>query len=173
MWRFCVADFQMTTLTRRRSLISLAENYLIYEFLMVASFLRRTFEHSISLKGVQLMVVKRSYFAGSMVVCTLTFTVSIGSALAQGQWTRDAIEKQIRTEKSDLQRDEEQLAADVSYLRKSLRQRKSQELITQLRYQVRQDWQQIVLDRGHSDSEREDQTSNLVNRRHKRNAQSG
>ena len=141
--------------------------------LMVALFLRRNFEYSISLKGVQLMVVKSSSFAGSMVVGALIFTVSIGSALAQGQSNRGESEKQIRTDKSDLQRDEEQLAADVSYLRKSLRQRKSQALITQLRDQVRQDWRQIVLDRGHSDPDQMDQTSNLVNRRHKRNAQTG
>ncbi len=119
------------------------------------------------------MVVKRSYFAGSMVVGALMFTVIIGSALAQGRWNRDGSEKQIRTDKSDLQRDEELLTADVSYLRKSLRQNKSQKLITQLRYQVRQDWQQIVLDRGHSAPDQMDQMPNLVNRRHKRTAQNG
>jgi hypothetical protein len=119
------------------------------------------------------VVMKRNYVIGSLLACSLTFTVSIGNALAQGRWNHDGSEKQIRTDKSDLLRDEEQLAADVSYLRKSLRQNKCQELITQLRYQVRQDWQQIVLDRGHSGSERLDQTSNLVNRRHKRNGQTG
>jgi hypothetical protein len=119
------------------------------------------------------VVMKRSYVAGSLFACSLTFTVSIGNALAHGRWSRDGSEKQIRTHKSDLQRDEELLAADVSYLRKSLRQNKSQKLITQLRYQVRQDWQQIVLDRGHSAPDQVDQTPSLVNRRHLRNAQNG
>ncbi len=114
------------------------------------------------------MISKRSYVIGSLLACTLTFTVT----LAQGHGSRDG-EKQSRPELSDLQRDEEQLAADVSSLRNSLRLHKSRERIEQLRYQVRQDWQQIVLDRGHSDSDQVDQTSNLVNRRHRQNAHTG
>jgi hypothetical protein len=113
------------------------------------------------------VILKRSCVVGSLLACNLAFTVT----LAQGRWSRDGSEKQIRTDKSDLQRDDEQLAADVNYLRKSLRQHKSQELITQLRYQVRQDWQQIVLDRGHSVPDQVDRMLDLVNRRHKRNAQ--
>jgi hypothetical protein len=119
------------------------------------------------------MVMTRRYFVGSLCACILSFLVVIGMPLAQGRWNRDEGEKAVRIVDSEMQRDQDRLASDVSALRKSLGQHKSQEIITQLRYQVRQDWQQIVLDRGHSGSERLDQTSNLVNRRHKRNGQTG
>jgi hypothetical protein len=117
--------------------------------------------------------MKRSYVVGSLFACILSFAVSIGIALSLGHRSREGSQKQVRNDRSELQRDADRLASDVSDLRNLLLQHQSQEHIAELRDQVRQDWHQIVLDRGHADLYREDQIPNLVNRRHKRNALSG
>jgi hypothetical protein len=99
-----------------------------------------------------------------MFACSLFFPISALFASAQENGRPLRAHEQVCLDKSELQRDEERLKTDVESLRKSLRQHGSQEQIERLRRQVQQDWNQIVLDRGHSKPGQEDQTPNLANR---------
>lgn len=109
------------------------------------------------------MKTRRDYIAGAMFVWSLSSGLSTVEAASNKHPRCDYACQQFRLVKSELQRDEKNLDSDVTLLRQSLRDHASQELIERLRHQVQQDWNQIVLDRGHSKPAQVDQTLNLAN----------
>jgi hypothetical protein len=118
------------------------------------------------------MKSRKDYIAGAMFAWCLSIGPSTVEAAAHQHWGCDYAYQQFRHDKSELERDEKDLESDVNFLRKSLRHHASQEQIERLRRQVQQDWNQIVLDRGHSKPGQEDQTPNLANRHIDQKAQS-
>ncbi len=118
------------------------------------------------------MKTRRDFITGAMFACCLAIGVNSVEAAALQRRSCDYALQPFRQDKSELQRDEKELESDINVLRKLLRRHSSQERIARLRYLVRQDWHQIVLDRGHSRPCQEDQSQYLVNRRVDQNAQS-
>lgn len=119
---------------------------------------------SVKFKGKNVMKTWRDIIAGALFVCCLSIGINSVAQAAHQHWSCDYSRPPFRQDKSELRRDEKALESDVNVLRKLLRHHGSQERIARLRYLVRQDWSQIVLDRGQSRPCPEDQSQNLVNR---------
>jgi hypothetical protein len=126
---------------------------------------------SVNFKGENPMNTWRDYIAGAMFAWFLSNGLNVEAAVNEHRRCDYACQ-QFQHAKSELQRDEKNLDSDVTLLRQSLRHHGSQEQIERLRHQVQQDWDQIVLDRGHSKPGQEDQTPNLANRHIDQKAQS-
>lgn len=113
----------------------------------------------------------RNYIAGAMFAWTLSKGLNTVAVATNERPRCDYACQQFQHAKIELQRDEKNLDSDETLLRQSLRQHGSQEQIERLRHQIQKDWNQIVLDRGHSKPGQEHQTPNLANRHGDQKAQ--
>ena len=111
------------------------------------------------------MKTSREYIAGAMFAWSLTIGLNTVEAATRELRRCDYANQQFRHDQSELQRDEKELASDINVLRKSLRQHASQDRIARLQYLIRQDWHQIVMDRGQSRLCHEEQEPNLATQR--------
>jgi hypothetical protein len=114
----------------------------------------------------------RNIIAGALFLCCLSIGIKTVAQAAHQHRSCDSSYRPFRQDKSELRRDEKELESDINVLRKLLRRHSSQDRIARLRYLTRQDWHQVVLDRGQPRLCQEDQNQNLVNRRVDQNAQS-
>lgn len=79
--------------------------------------------------------------------------------------------RRMRDKKIEMKRDENDLQSDVGLLKRSLRQRASQERIEMLRYRIEEDWSQIVMDRSDARALRQSQSMDIANERFKPNGE--
>ena len=109
------------------------------------------------------MNIRRDCIAGAIFALCLSIGPNTVEADTHEHRGYDHARPQVRPDTNDLLRDEKDFVSDVNSLRKSLRRHASQERIEMLRYLVREDWNQIVMDRANPSEE--DQTLNLATRR--------
>jgi hypothetical protein len=126
----------------------------------------------VKFKGENAMKSRKDFIAGAMFAWSLSNGLNTVEAAVNEHPRCDYACQQFRQVKREFQRDEKNLDSDVTLLRQSLRHHGNQEQIERLRRQVRQDWEQVVLDRGHSKAGQEDQMPNLANRHIDQKAQS-
>jgi hypothetical protein len=112
------------------------------------------------------MASKGYFLSGAALGWSLYFGLTAVAAPALDHERRDYAKEPISFASSDLQHDEQQLAADRSSLRRSLLKNATIEQIARLRKQVRQDWFRVVLDRGYPHRDQEDRSPELAARRH-------
>jgi hypothetical protein len=112
-----------------------------------------------SLKGKEVMKAMRRYISQAMLTGVLTLGIS--NARVAGQERGGPV---AARDHSELQRDLQDFETDVKTLRRSLRRHANQERIARARNRVRQDWYNIVLDRGLSRSAPNDLNQNLADR---------
>jgi hypothetical protein len=114
------------------------------------------------------MKISGTYIAGAILASSLALGVHGMRAVAHERGRPDHAHEPSHHYQSELQRDQQQFETDGKNLIKSLGRRASQEQIAREQNRVRQDWQNIVLDRGQSRPAPQDQIQNLASRRGKR-----
>jgi len=117
-------------------------------------------------KGKEVMEAMQRYISPAMLTVVLTLGISCVRAAGQERWGPVAV-KQSARDNSELQQDVQDFETDVNTLRESLRRHANQERIARARNRVRQDWYNIVLDRGLWRSAPNDLNQNLADRRGK------
>jgi hypothetical protein len=119
-----------------------------------------------SLKGKEVMKAMQRYISQAILAVVLTLGISNVRVAGQERGGPVAV-KQSARDNSELQRDVQDFETDVKTLRQSLRRHANQERIAGARNRVRQDWYNIVLDRGLSRSAPNDLIQNLAAQRGK------
>lgn len=94
------------------------------------------------------MMFNRNQIVAALFALCLTVVTHAVDAATVDVHDCDSACRTMRAKRFELQRDERDLASDVRELRRSLRQHVSHERIESLRYLVREDWGQIVMDRS-------------------------
>ena len=112
------------------------------------------------------MKAMQRYISPALLTMVLTLGISCVRAAGQERGGPVAV-KQSARDNSELQRDVQDFETDVKTLRESLRRHANQERIARARNRVRQDWYNIVLDRGLWRSAPNDLNQNLADRRGK------
>jgi len=120
---------------------------------------------SVEITGENGVKTRKKYIAIAAFTLSLSLGLNTGDSATRKLWHCDYPKQQLRHDQNELQRDEEELASDIDVLRISLRHHESQERIARLQYLIRQDWNQIVVDRGQSWLCHEKQEPNLATRR--------
>jgi|SRR3990172_1366988 len=106
------------------------------------------------------MASKGYYFSKAVLGLTLSFGLT---AVALAHEGRDCTNEPLSFVQSELRQDEQQLVTDQSSLRRSLiKKATDHKQIALLRQQVRQDWLQIVSDRGYPNRIQEDLSPEFV-----------
>jgi hypothetical protein len=93
------------------------------------------------------MKTRKAIIAGCIVSFSLIFAASIYSA-AHGKSMKSERTREVHRSYSELERDQEMLATDMRKLRRDLRRGVGGMQISLEREVIRQDWLNIVVDRG-------------------------
>lgn len=116
------------------------------------------------------MMFKKDRIVAALFASCLAIVTHAVDAAPLGVRGRDFAGRRMHDENSELRRDDKELLTDVNLLRSSLRHHASQERIEMLRCLVREDWSQIVTDRGHPRVSSQGRSLNIAAGRFNQNA---